>query len=260
MYFWLTLSICAFGVYIVSSYWVKVNEFYEWKFPEIKFYSLRIAIGLVGIALIWGIASNIKIDLEIKRSIEMFIDAYDVDRYRYDSVSVNLFNDEITRRIVEESQMTPRERYRARNLRANEQLSYELNQLRTGNTEVMTKWFGEKAVGVHNVYVRPLDDKLKIKDSDVVSVDEYQFELYYTDIDKRKSSESRIETEIRKEYKDMSDEQVGQMVRSYLNQADTDRAFDISATIKVKTDADGDIIVNDELRNFVKKEPINSGE
>lgn len=253
MWFFIVIAMIAFGIVIVSNYWIKVNEFYEWKFPEIKKYSLLTGKAAVIIALVWGIVSNIHISIEIKQAKEKFINPYE-SHFIYGSKAIELFGD-VDKIVFSNSAKYLTGSYQIRARRVNEQLALDLKNIRQKNEDTMKQWFGTVNEDVNMVYCRDLNQEI-VDAPDTKQT--YTFEFYYTDVAKREEWRQEYKQIIQEEYPNWSPAEQDQLLNSYLNQADTDRAFEISKIIEVETDESGNIIITDEMRGFVSKKRLDT--
>lgn len=247
----LFIALLSFAVAIVSHYWIVTNEFYEWKFPEIKKFSIISGQVTVVLALIIYIISNINITIEIKQSRERFINPY--SQYRlYRIVDVELFED--VDKIVFTNQAKYRiGSYKIRARKVNEQIALDLKNIREKNPDTLIKWFGTDDIDINYVYSRDLNQ-------DIVNAPDtketYTFEFYYTDINKREAWTEEYRDMINKEYSDWSEPEREQLLKSFVAQADLDRAFDITKTFEVSTDEGGNLIITDEMKGFISKKRL----
>lgn len=246
-------TLLAFSLSLVSHYWVKTNEFYEWKFPEIRKYSFMVGEVTLALAIIISIVSSINISIEIKQSRERFLSPYS-DYRLYRVVDIGLAED-VEKIVFTNSAKYRIGSYKIRARKVNEQIALDLRNIREKNSDIMIKWFGTDDLDVNYVYSRDLNQNI-VNASD--TKDTYTFEFYYTDIKKREAWTENCKTMIDREYADWTEPAREQLLKSFVEQADFDRAFDITKVFEVETDEGGNIIITDEMRGFISKKRLDT--
>lgn len=236
---------------IMSSYWLKFNEFNELEFPLIKKISSRVLLMSIGSLMVVNIVSNLHFKKEIEEQKKCFIDAYS-EYVRFSMNPIKLEND-ISKQIdLLLKSGSPRGRYRAAILKADDQLSMTLYKLRAKDKSELERIFGTSDVSVHDVFARR--DLINLSDSDVkqaVNSGVYLVELYYTDVDKRAEAEETYRNRIAENYSYMSEQEQESLLSSYMTQYDTDRSFDVSKEIKFTLSDKNEVILDDEAKQFI---------
>lgn len=237
------IAICAFLLTVMSTVWLKFNEFHEMMFPEMKKYSSYIFLISAVLSLGLYITSNINIQRQIKENRDLFISAYS-EYPRYVSLNVTLEADVSEQIALLKSGSRRYGQYRAIVLSIDDQLRTDLSRIRSGDKQLLLDWYGTSDIKVNEVYLRSDYDSLTdLQLKEQADNGGYEFELYYTDANKRKQAEEKYKALL----KDDS------LVKSYMTQFDTDRSFDVTEKFKVNVDNDGNIIVDDKMKEFIKK-------
>lgn len=242
-------SILMLGIFLISSYWLKVNEFYEWKFGEIKVFSKKAAIACLVAGVVLSIAGRIRIEIRMKENTDRFIEAY-LCSFNYEAKKISIANEDLDGAIMDSGGYKVFGDYSLRRFKVEELLSIELDRIRNKEAWTMEKWFGTKDVDLNMVYCREPEGEL-IKTQDGKEV--YNFNLYYIDGAERIARENRCREDINSKYSDMNEVERESLVMSYMNQYDIDREFDVAHDFVVDITNSGDIIPNDEIRAFLLK-------
>ena len=211
MWLFIVFSMIAFGVSIVSHYWLKMNEFYEWKFPEIRKYSIISGEVALAIAIIWGIVSNIHIAIEMQEAKEKFINPYE-NHFIYGSKNIELFED-VNKIVFSNSAKYRTGSYQIRARRINEQIALDFKNIREKEPKTLTKWFGNTDEDVNMVYCRDMNTEI-VSAPDTKQT--YTFEFYYTDTEKREAWKQEYKQMIQEEYADWFDKKENELI-AYVN-------------------------------------------
>lgn len=244
----IVISLLAF---IMSSYWLKFNEFNELEFPLIKSISSKTFIVSLSCLLVVSIVSNIRFKKEIEEQRKNFIDAYS-DYVKFTSNPVKLEND-ISKQIeILLASGTPRGKYRAALLKADDQLSMTLYKLRAEDKAELERVFGTSDIKIHDVFARR--DLINLSDAEVqqaVNSGVYSVELYYTDVSKRASAMESYRESINENYSSLSESERESLLSSYMAQYDTDRSFDVSKEIEFTLNDKNEVVLNEEAKLFI---------
>ena len=252
------IAISLFVVSWLSSYWCKVNEFNQLFFPQMQAYSLYAGIAFTALAVFYGAVTNIKLSKEIADAKVTFW--YPYEEYSdFASHYINIENDIDKQIEIILSENRTYGVYRVRALKIDDQLRMELNKLRSGDSETKIKIFGTSAIALRPVYVR--SEYTEMSDEELMEAYEnggITFELYYVDTEARSQAEERYKEIIATEYKDkMTQSEQDQLLRSYMEQFDTDRQFDVGKEFKFTLNDADEVEFSDEVRKFISLEESN---
>lgn len=249
----LILTSVSVIILLMSCYWLKINEFNELMFPQIKKISTYTSVGLAVVTVVVYLVSNIKIHIELQEIKDNFISAYS-DYSKYTSHHPELENDVSEQIEALLNGTRTYGRYRAAALKMDSQLRLELNKIRNKDKATLESLFGTSDIEVNNVYVRNELDSLQDKQLKYeYDTGGYEFELYYTDTALRAEKEEQLREQIDSRHSDMSEGERQQLLNSYMEQFDTDRKFDISKKFKFTTSEDGTLIIGDDAKEFIRK-------
>lgn len=240
--FFLYVCIISACVFVISSIYLRANEFYEWKFPVVKKVSGIVALAALAMIIVTYTVSNIHIERKEKEQNDMFIMAYSMYDL-YDSKYLSVIGKSADKKLFSYNTPGSPEIYFARAIRLDSQINIDLNNIRDRDEETLRKWFGSTDVDINYVYCRNLN-----KDLDK---DEYKFELYYIDTDARNTAREDYRSYINETYPELDEKTRESMAKSLLSQADADRQFEVSEIFEVKADYNGNAIITDDMRAFV---------